>query len=124
MLFQTHEVWLAKFENSAKNYLSEVKSASQQSPPSPAKSDASDSVVELENKNTQLQALVTHYKKIIQDTEGMLNNLQNHIEQEEIRWNQQLEKKQVEIDSLKKDQESLVERLNSQVSLQVKYINT
>lgn len=70
----------------------------------------------MESKNNQLQALVTHYKKIIEDTEGMLNNLQSHIEQEEIRWNQQLEKKQIEIDSLKKDQESLVERLNSQVS--------
>ena len=108
-----------KFENSAKNYLSDLKT-SVQTPPSPAKSDStndsSSSVSDLENKNSQLQNLVTHYKKIIEDTEGMLNNLQNHIEQEEIRWNQQLEKKQIEIDSLKKDQESLVERLNSQVS--------
>lgn len=46
-----------------------------------------------------------------------MNKLQTHIEQEEIRWNQQLEKKQQEIDGLRKEQESAVESLNSQVSI-------
>ncbi|CAH1116950.1 unnamed protein product [Phaedon cochleariae] len=49
----------------------------------------------------KLQAQLLHYKGIIDDTEGMLNNLQKHIEREEINWRSQLAAKEAEIDHLK-----------------------
>lgn len=46
----------------------------------------------------------------------MLSNLQSHIEKEEIRWNQKLEKKDIEITTLKTEHNALYESANSQVS--------
>ncbi|VEN59319.1 unnamed protein product [Callosobruchus maculatus] len=51
----------------------------------------------------KLQAQLLHYKNIIDDTEGMLNKLQCHIESEEIKWRNELAAKQAEIERLKKD---------------------
>ncbi|KAJ8977644.1 hypothetical protein NQ317_003622 [Molorchus minor] len=48
----------------------------------------------------KLQAQLQHYKNIIDDTEGMLNKLQLHIESEEINWRNQLAAKEAEIESL------------------------
>ncbi|XP_057337628.1 ribosome-binding protein 1-like isoform X3 [Microplitis mediator] len=56
---------------------------------------------ELEKQNKNLQGLVAHYKQIIIDTEGMLNNLQNNVESEESRWKAGLRQKENEVISLR-----------------------
>ncbi|XP_044585501.1 kinectin isoform X11 [Cotesia glomerata] len=56
---------------------------------------------DLEKQNKTLQGLVAHYKQIIIDTEGMLNNLQNNVESEESRWKADLRQKENEVISLR-----------------------
>ncbi|XP_074103823.1 uncharacterized protein LOC141530546 isoform X4 [Cotesia typhae] len=56
---------------------------------------------DLEKQNKNLQGLVAHYKQIIIDTEGMLNNLQNNVESEESRWKADLRQKENEVISLR-----------------------
>lgn len=92
--------WLVAFEASAQTVLASLRSV--QSAP-----DDSEKVAELERQVTQLQGMVAHYKTIIEETEGMLNRLQNHVEAEELRWREGLEVKQNEIDGLKNDLASL-----------------
>lgn len=62
---------------------------------------------ELERQNSQLQAMVTHYKAIIADTEGMLNQLQSHVEQEEGRWGQQIESLQAQLEAVVQERDRL-----------------
>ncbi|XP_008558291.1 kinectin isoform X7 [Microplitis demolitor] len=63
--------------------------------------DSQDVNSELEKQNKNLQGLVAHYKQIIIDTEGMLNNLQNNVESEESRWKAGLRQKENEVISLR-----------------------
>ncbi|KAG5890213.1 hypothetical protein JTB14_028755 [Gonioctena quinquepunctata] len=88
----TTEDWHAECGKFIQNYVNNLKIQQNQTPPSsPQKSQ------EIAKLETQLQ----HYKNIIDDTEGMLNKLQTHIEKEEIDWRSQLAAKEAEIEHLK-----------------------
>ncbi|XP_067204916.1 kinectin isoform X3 [Linepithema humile] len=87
---KTHEQWLKAFEDKTCAVLSELKQKN---------TDQTNSDLERQNKN--LQGMVSHYKQIIDDTEGMLNNLQSHIESEETRWQSQLRQKENEVANLR-----------------------
>ncbi|XP_037293989.1 intracellular protein transport protein USO1 isoform X5 [Manduca sexta] len=58
-------------------------------------------VGELVSQNEHLQSLVDKYKRIIDDTEGVLSRLQQNVTTEEQRWAQQLADKQRELDELR-----------------------
>ncbi|XP_061384522.1 ribosome-binding protein 1-like isoform X3 [Danaus plexippus] len=58
-------------------------------------------IKELETQNEQLQALVDKYKRIIDDTEGVLGRLQADVSREEQRWQNQLAEKQRQLDQLR-----------------------
>nr|CAD7438351.1 unnamed protein product [Timema bartmani] len=92
----TFDQWLEKFESRACILLSDLKSRLVQV----------DNTA-LEAENAKLEALVAHYKTIIEETEGMLNRLQNHVEKEEARWKQLLEVKETEIQALREEKERL-----------------
>ncbi|CAG9789333.1 unnamed protein product [Diatraea saccharalis] len=64
-------------------------------------SQSSARLTDLEMQNEQLQGLVDKYKKIIDDTEGVLSRLQQNVTTEEQRWAQQLADKQRELDDLR-----------------------
>ncbi|XP_072388591.1 uncharacterized protein alt isoform X5 [Diabrotica undecimpunctata] len=49
----------------------------------------------------KLQAQIEHYKNTIDDTEGLLNELQKRVEQEEMTWRGQLAAKEAELEKLK-----------------------
>ncbi|CAH0728453.1 unnamed protein product, partial [Brenthis ino] len=65
------------------------------------KENADDSrVKDLTAQNEHLQDLVDKYKRIINDTEGVLSRLQQDVSREEARWARQLADKQRELDAL------------------------
>ncbi|KAK7870982.1 hypothetical protein R5R35_012185 [Gryllus longicercus] len=100
---KSHEQWLEQFEKSASNFLSELHNRSQQTAPSVSEESAQ--VEELEKQNNYLQGLVTNYQTIIQDTSGMLTKLQNQVEEGEIRWRQQLQVKEAELEAVRQELE-------------------
>nr|CAD7568334.1 unnamed protein product [Timema californicum] len=93
---KTFDQWLEIFESRACILLSDLKSRLVQV----------DNTA-LEAENAKLEALVAHYKTIIEETEGMLNRLQNHVEKEEARWKQLLEVKETELQTIREEKERL-----------------
>ncbi|XP_014243539.1 kinectin [Cimex lectularius] len=69
-------VWLNKVENALNSYNHQR----------PEYCDDNTDLVHLQSQNNQLQNLLEHYKKVINDTEGMLNELQNNVEIRESEW--------------------------------------
>ncbi|PSN42274.1 hypothetical protein C0J52_12872 [Blattella germanica] len=49
--------------------------------------------------------------RIEENKEGMLNKLQNHVEQEEARWRQQLQMKETELESIREERDLLEQSL-------------
>ncbi|KAF5308177.1 hypothetical protein FQR65_LT06357 [Abscondita terminalis] len=99
--------WNDSVEKTIKKYVSDVENLKLQ-----------DNQAEL----SKLQAQVKHYKTIIDDTEGILKKLQNHIEQEEIHWRNELKSKESEIDALKQkhaaELQDKVEQLETKLRLE------
>uniref|UniRef100_A0A8D8S7R5 Kinectin n=1 Tax=Cacopsylla melanoneura TaxID=428564 RepID=A0A8D8S7R5_9HEMI len=105
-----HKAWIDQFESSLQQWIKEKSSSPNHSNSSRnGESNGENNPVmlsELEKQNAQLQAMVTNYKSIITDTEGMLNKLQTRVESEETRWNAQLE-------TLTNERDALQERLRN-----------
>lgn len=78
--------WNESVEKTIKQYISDLENSKLQ-----------DNQAEV----TKLQAQIKHYKTIIDDTEGILKKLENHIEQEEIHWRNELRTKESEIEVIK-----------------------
>jgi len=98
---QDYETWLEQFMASARDSGSG----------SPADTSSGENhaamLAEVEQQNCQLQAMVTHYKSIIADTEGMLNRLQSHVEQEEGRWGQQIQTLESQLEMVMQERDRL-----------------
>jgi hypothetical protein len=58
-------VWVERFESSVKSFISQQKA---QNAVASVSEDHASMLVEVEKQNSQLQAMVTHYKTIIEDT--------------------------------------------------------
>jgi len=101
---KAYEVWVERFESSAKSRICQWETKSKVG----SVSEQHDTMLrEAEKQNSQLQAMVTHYKTIIEETEGMLNKLQKHVEQEEERWRQQLQIKDSELETIREENDEL-----------------
>ncbi|KAI4475944.1 hypothetical protein M0804_013980 [Polistes exclamans] len=98
----SHEQWLNAFENKVYFFINTLKDKT---------------VVEvnpdIEKQNIHLQEMVSHYKKIIDDTEGMLTKLQSHIESEETRWQSLLQQKESEVSNLRVELTELQTKLKT-----------
>lgn len=70
-------------------------------PAAAATPGADERLGELQAQNEHLQGLVDKYKRVIDDTEGVLSRLQQNVTTEETRWAQQLADKQRELDDLR-----------------------
>ncbi|XP_062325896.1 kinectin isoform X2 [Osmerus eperlanus] len=91
---QDHQEWLQRFESAA----SEVPAA--EATPAPAAEEftgLADKLKESEEAQQVLQKDCETYKKVLAETEGILQRLQNSVEQEESRWKVKLELGQVEL---------------------------
>ncbi|XP_014215655.1 kinectin [Copidosoma floridanum] len=108
VLEKSHDKWITSFEQQAYMILHALKTV--------PKSD--DTYINLENTNKKLEAMVSHYKQIIDDTEGMLNKLQNHIESEEKRWQAHFNQKENEVSNLRLEIFTLQTKLSSNNELQ------
>uniref|UniRef100_V9I6W4 Kinectin 1 n=1 Tax=Apis cerana TaxID=7461 RepID=V9I6W4_APICE len=108
---KSYDQWIKIYEQKVNIVLTELK-----------KKSTVDTYSELEKQNKNLQDMVSHYKQIIDDTEGMLNKLQSHVESEETRWMSQLRQKENEITSLRIKLNDLLNKLNIHENLQDKVV--
>ncbi|XP_077587432.1 kinectin [Stigmatopora nigra] len=89
---QNHQEWLCRFEKN----VNEI-SAEQSTPVSGNSKELSEKLREAEDAQRILQVDCETYKKVLAETEGILQRLQNSVEQEESRWKGKVEKSQVEL---------------------------
>ncbi|KAL2728777.1 kinectin-like isoform X1 [Vespula squamosa] len=98
----SHEQWLNAFENKVYSFINTLKDK-----------NIMDINPDIEKQNKKLQGMVSHYKQIIDDTEGMLNKLQSYIESEETRWQTQLQQKESEVCNLRLELTELQTKLST-----------
>ncbi|XP_077477048.1 kinectin isoform X2 [Stigmatopora argus] len=89
---QNHQEWLCRFEKN----VNEI-SAEQSTPVSGDPKELSEKLRETEEAQRVLQIDCETYKKVLAETEGILQRLQNSVEQEESRWKVKVEQSQVEL---------------------------
>ncbi|XP_012272203.1 kinectin isoform X1 [Orussus abietinus] len=107
----SHNKWVTAFEERVYAALNELR-----------KKNEPDINLEMEKQNKNLQGMVSHYKQIINDTEGMLNELQTHIESEETRWQGQIRQKENEIANLRVELSDLRNKLVESEKFQKKIV--
>ncbi|XP_056623116.1 kinectin isoform X2 [Triplophysa dalaica] len=99
---QNHQKWLQKFETSVKECVAKEHAVAVEMTPAassrPGDAQAlAEKVKESEEVQKALQKDCETYKKVLAETEGILQRLQSSVEQEEIRWREKLEKSQSDL---------------------------
>ncbi|KAM9355352.1 kinectin isoform 2-T2 [Pholidichthys leucotaenia] len=89
---QNHQEWLQRFQRAAAESL-----AAQSSPASRDSEDLAEKLKEAEETQRILQKDCETYKKVLAETEGILQRLQSSVEQEESHWRAKLELSQGEL---------------------------
>ncbi|XP_005724087.1 kinectin isoform X5 [Pundamilia nyererei] len=113
---QNHQEWLQRFERAAGE-----NSAPQSSPGSGDSEELAEKLKEAEETQRVLQKDCETYKKVLAETEGILQRLQNSVEQEESRWRVKLELSQAELREMSQKVAALeqeVERLTDEAELE------
>ncbi|KAM8736552.1 kinectin isoform 2-T2 [Acanthopagrus schlegelii] len=113
---QNHQEWLHTFERAAAEG-----SATQSTPVSGDSEALSEKLKEAEETQRILQKDCETYKKVLAETEGILQRLQNSVEQEESRWRVKLELSQGELKEMSQKVTSLeqeIERLSDGAELE------
>ncbi|KAF3844834.1 hypothetical protein F7725_007997, partial [Dissostichus mawsoni] len=113
---QNHQEWLHRFEGAVAE-----SSAALSTPASGDSERAAEKLKEAEEAQKILQKDCETYKKVLAETEGILQRLQNSVEQEESRWKVKLEASQGELKEMNQkvtlmDQE--IERLTEGAELE------
>ncbi|KAJ4939997.1 hypothetical protein JOQ06_029428 [Pogonophryne albipinna] len=113
---QNHQEWLHRFEGAVAE-----SSAALSTPASGDSERAAEKLKEAEEAQKILQKDCETYKKVLAETEGILQRLQNSVEQEESRWKVKLEASQGEFKEMNQkvtlmDQE--IERLTEGAELE------
>ncbi|CAG9860393.1 unnamed protein product [Phyllotreta striolata] len=93
--------WQEKYAALISDFINSIREENKQISVTPVSSPPS--TPQKSSEIAKLQSQLLHYKNIIDDTEGMLNKLQKHVEQEEMTWRSQLAAKEAELDSLKEN---------------------
>ncbi|GAA6108810.1 kinectin isoform X1 [Tachysurus ichikawai] len=99
---QSHKVWLQNFESSMTEASTREMAAVSQAGSAPGADDTSvqdltEKLKEAEETQKVLQKDCETYKKVLADTEGILQRLQSSVEQEECHWREKLELAQTEL---------------------------
>lgn len=113
---QNHQEWLQRFERAAGE-----NSAPQSIPGSGDSEELAEKLKEAEETQRVLQKDCETYKKVLAETEGILQRLQNSVEQEESRWRVKLELSQAELREMSQKVAALeqeVERLTDEAELE------
>nr|XP_057947260.1 kinectin isoform X2 [Doryrhamphus excisus] len=113
---QNHQEWLCSFERNVNE-----SSAAQSAPASGNCEDLSEKLKEAEEAQRILQVDCETYKKVLAETEGILQRLQSSVEQEESRWKVKVELSQAELREMSQKVTTLeqeIERLNDGAELE------
>ncbi|XP_047466466.1 kinectin isoform X2 [Mugil cephalus] len=113
---QNHQEWLSRFERAVAE-----SSAAQSSSASGDSEALAEKLKEAEETQKILQKDCETYKKVLAETEGILQRLQNSVEQEESRWRVKLELTQGELREMSQKVAALeqeVERLSDGAELE------
>lgn len=113
---QNHQEWLQRFERAAGE-----NSAPQSIPGSGDSEELAEKLKEAKETQRVLQKDCETYKKVLAETEGILQRLQNSVEQEESRWRVKLELSQAELREMSQKVAALeqeVERLTDEAELE------
>ena len=78
----TQKDWVASFKKQATQYLQQLSNTK----PSGSSPDVEAQLAKEQQAQSKLQAEVAHYKVVLADTEAILQQLQNSVEQEEKKW--------------------------------------
>ncbi|XP_061650636.1 kinectin isoform X2 [Phyllopteryx taeniolatus] len=101
-----HQEWLCKFERNVTE-----SSAAQSTSVSGDPEELSEKLKEAEEAQRILQVDCETYKKVLAETEGILQRLQSSVEQEESRWKVKVELSQVELRELRREKHHLESEL-------------
>lgn len=95
---QNHQQWLQKFETSLKECsAAEVRVAAEVTSASGDAQALAEKLKESEEAQKVLQKDCETYKKVLAETEGILQRLQSSVEQEETHWREKLEQSQADL---------------------------
>ncbi|XP_077412032.1 kinectin isoform X2 [Vanacampus margaritifer] len=113
---QNHQKWLCSFEKNVTE-----SSAAQSTHLSRCPEDLSEKLKQAEEAQRVLQVDCETYKKVLAETEGILQRLQSSVEQEESRWKVKVELSQVELREMSQKVTTLeqeIERLSDGAELE------
>ncbi|KAM7403008.1 hypothetical protein PAMA_003774 [Pampus argenteus] len=113
---QNHQEWLHRFERAVAE-----SSAAQSTPASGDSEELAEKLKEAEETQKILQKDCETYKKVLAETEGILQRLQNSVEQEEARWRVKVEQSQGELKEMSQKVVALeqeIERLTDGAELE------
>nr|XP_046269973.1 kinectin isoform X2 [Scatophagus argus] len=113
---QNHQEWLRRFERAVAD-----SSAAQSTPASGDSEALTEKLKEAEETQRILQKDCETYKKVLAETEGILQRLQSSVEQEESRWRVKLELSQGELKEMSQKVTALeqeIERLTDGAELE------
>ncbi|KAM9786699.1 kinectin isoform 3-T3 [Syngnathus typhle] len=114
---QNHQEWLCSFANNLME-----SSPSQSTHVSGYSEEMSEKLKEAEEAQRILQVDCETYKKVLAETEGILQRLQSSVEQEESRWKVKVEQSQVELREMSQKVTTLeqeMERLSDGAELEI-----
>ncbi|CAB1335220.1 unnamed protein product [Coregonus sp. 'balchen'] len=114
-----HQEWLQRFETAVKEAPAAEPSPAPDAAPEPAAAPGgsedtkilADKLKESEEAQKVLQKDCETYKKVLAETEGILQRLQSCVEQEESRWKVKLNLSQTELKELRRDKQYLESEL-------------
>ncbi|KAM4540233.1 kinectin isoform 5-T5 [Fundulus diaphanus] len=103
---QNHQEWLQRFESAvAESLVAQSGQASQES------EELAEKLKEAEESQRILQKDCDTYKKVLAETEGILQRLQSSVEDEESRWKVKLEQSQEDVRELRREKQHLESEL-------------
>ncbi|XP_038147275.1 kinectin isoform X1 [Cyprinodon tularosa] len=103
---QNHQEWLQRFESAAAESL-----VGQSSQASRVSEELAEKLKEAEESQRILQKDCETYKKVLAETEGILQRLQSSVEEEESRWKVKLEQSQEDVRELRREKQHLESEL-------------
>ncbi|XP_014889665.1 kinectin isoform X7 [Poecilia latipinna] len=103
---QSHQEWLQRFETAVAESL--VPPSRQ---PSQESEELAEKLKEAEETQRILQKDCETYKKVLAETEGILQRLQSSVEEEESRWKVKLEQSQEDVRELRREKQHLESEL-------------
>ncbi|XP_017158034.1 kinectin isoform X4 [Poecilia reticulata] len=103
---QNHQEWLQGFETAvAESLVVSARQAAQES------EELAEKLKEAEETQRILQKDCETYKKVLAETEGILQRLQSSVEEEESRWKVKLEQSQEDVRELRREKQHLESEL-------------